>query len=230
MPIFDDISLLESSSGRARARGVDVTRTVNPEFNPVTAAEVIAHLKLPSGSSETNIDRIIGAVVSAIEKYTNRGYIKQTIRQSHDQIGPMIKLWVRPVLSITTIQTISSMAADDLVLMSSDDYAVAFGNEKIRPRSAWPTHRGFGSFIVTYVVGYDAHADSPTAEQIAAAQAAVPEDVREAILQWIGHFYNNREGQSGELKYEVVAKRIGIIPANVAGLLEGYLDRRLTLS
>jgi len=230
MPIFDAISQAESSSGRARSRGVDVTRTVDPEFAPVTAADVIAHLKLPSGSSETNIDRIIGAVVGAIEKYTNRGYIKQTIRQTHDQVGPMLKLWVRPILSIVTIQTIASMSADDLVLMDSDDYAASLDKDKIRPRSAWPSHRGFASFIATYTVGYNDHVDSPTAEQIVTAQEAVPTDVREAILQWIGHLYNNREGQSGELKYEVVAKRIGIIPANVAIMLEGYLDRRLTLS
>jgi uncharacterized phiE125 gp8 family phage protein len=230
MSIFDSISQAESHSGSARARGVDVTRTVAPEFNPVTAAQVIAHLKLPSGSSETNIDRIIGAVIGAIEKNTNRGYIKQTIRQTHDQIGAMIKLWVRPVLEVVSIQTIPTMAADDLVLMDSADYAASIDKDKIRPRSAWPSHRGFSSFIVTYNVGYNDHADSPTDEEIVTAQAAVPEDVREAILQWIGHFYNNREGQSGEMKYEVIAKRIGVIPSNVAGLLEGYLDRRLTLS
>ena len=196
----------------------------------MTAADVIAHLKLPSGSSETNIDRIIGAVVGAIEKYTNRGYVKQTIRQIHDQIGPMVKLWVRPVLEVVSIQTIASMAADDLVLMSSDDYAVSIDKDKIRPRSAWPTHRGFSSFVVTFNVGYNDHPDSPSGPEIITAQAAVPTDVHEAVLQWIGHLYNNREGQSGEMKYEVIAKRIGIIPANVAILLEGYLDRRLTLS
>ena len=230
MPIFDEISLRESSSGKLRSRGVDVTRTVKPEFSPISAADVIAHLKLPSGSSETNIDRIIEAITGAIEKYTNRGFIKQTIRQTHDQVGPMLKLWVRPVLEIVSIQTIASMAADDLVLMASTDYAASIDKDKIRPRSAWPSHRGFSSFIATYTVGYNDHPDTPDAAEIATAQVAVPTDVREAALQWIGHFYNNREGQSGELKYEVVAKRIGIIPANVAILLEGYLDRRLALS
>ena len=226
MSIFDSISY----SGKARARGVDVTRTVDPEFAPITAADVIAHLKLPSGSSETNIDRIITAVVGAIEKYTNRGYIKQTIRQTHDRIGAKLTLWMRPVLEVVSIQTIATMAADDLVLMDSADYAVSLDRDKIRPRSSWPSHRGFASFIVTFNVGYNDHAVTPTDEQIITAQAAVPSDVREAILQWIGHLYGNREGQSGELKYEVVAKRIGIIPANVAILLEGYLDRRLSLS
>lgn len=230
MPIFDEISLRESSSGRARSRGVDVTRTVGPEFFPITAADVIAHLKLPSGSSETNLDRIIQAITGAIEKYTNRGFIKQTIRQTHDLVGPMLRLWVRPVLEIVSIETIASMSADTLVPMSSADYAASLDKDKVRPRSAWPTHRGFSSFVATYNVGYNDHPDTPDAAAILVAQAAVPSDVREAALQWIGHFYNNREGQSGELKYEVVAKRIGIIPANVAILLEGYLDRRLTLS
>ncbi len=187
-------------------------------------------MKLPSGSSETNIDRIIGAVIGAIEKNTNRGYIKQTIRQTHDRVGPILKLWVRPVLEIVSIQTIANMSADDLVLMDAVTYAVSLDKDKVRPRSAWPSHRGFASFVVTYNVGYNDHPDSPTDPDIVTARAAVPEDIQEAILQWIGHFYNNREGQSGEMKYEVIAKRIGVIPSNVAGLLEAYLDRRLTIS
>ena len=228
MAIFDDIALLEQSSGN-RSRGVTVTRITAPAAQIVEASDVISHLKLPSGSSETNIDRIIVAVTNAIEKYTNRGFIKQVIRQTHNQVGPVVKFRTRPVISVTSVETIAAMAADTLVTMSADDYALSIDKDAIRPRTSWPSHRGWSSFVITYAVGYYDLPDNPDDADKAAARLAVPADIREAVLQWIGHFYDNREGQSGELKYEVVAKRIGVIPSNVAGLIEPFQDRRLSL-
>lgn len=230
MAIFDDIARLEQSSGRNRSRNCKVTRTVEPTIYPVTASDVIAHLKLPSGSSETNLTRIIQAITESIEKHTNRGYMKQTIRQVHDSIGSRIILRVRPVLEVSAFQYISSTTDNTLEDWASTNYLLSLDNEEIVPVSGWPSHRGFSSVVVTYNVGYNDLPDSPTDEQKATARAAVPSDIREAALQWIGHLYKNREGQSGELKYEVVAKQIGVIPSNVAGLLEGYMDRRLSFS
>jgi hypothetical protein len=106
--------------------------------------------------------------------------------------------------------------------MSSTLYTVV-GNSIVS--DAWPAHRGRGSVLVTYTAGlvdWDA-ADptDPTDEEIATAQAAVPEAVALGILNTIGHLYENREGQKPTSKYEVDAKLSGMNPPNTEMLGTG---------
>jgi len=57
------------------------------------------------------------------------------------------------------------------------------GRIKLKSGYSWPTHRGFASFIITIKAGYgDAAAD-------------IPYSIKQAILQVIGHLYENRESQ-----------------------------------
>lgn len=73
-------------------------------------------------------------------------------------------------------------------LVSKDAYMVAlaqdsFGRVRLRSGRSWPSHRGFSSFIVEYVVGYSDNAKD------------VPEGLKQAILQLLGFLYQNREAQ-----------------------------------
>jgi hypothetical protein len=77
-------------------------------------------------------------------------------------------------------------------------------------------------------VGYYALPDAPVDADYTAARAAVPEDLRRAVIQYAGHLYENREGQGGAARYEVLAKAQGLMPANVVVLLEPFRDWSLT--
>jgi len=94
-------------------------------------------------------------------------------------------------LTFTTNLTYIHMAAEaDKVekgeLVESSRYNVdasmnSYGRVKLRSGHSWPSHRGFASFIVEFIVGYgDAATD-------------VPAVLKQAILQLIAHLYENRE-------------------------------------
>ncbi len=73
-------------------------------------------------------------------------------------------------------------------LVSKDQYNVdqsenSKGRVKLRTGYNWPIHREFASFLLEFKAGYG---DSDT---------DVPEALNEAILQLIGHLYNNREAE-----------------------------------
>lgn len=226
MAFLDEIFPELLTQGKPPKVELDLQRSVEPQFNPVTSDEVIAALKLPSGSADSDLDGLIGAVTHRLETETNRGFIQQTWIQTQNSVGQSYTLFRRPVLSIESIEYIANYDADDLLTVDSSLYVTSGQKDRIRSRSLWPTHRGWQSWITTFKVGYAAHVDAPTEEQKTTAREAVPEDIRRAIIQWIGHLYENREGMGPELKYEVIAKRTGPIPGNVSALIQNYIDRR----
>ena len=113
--------------------------------------------------------------------------------------------------------------------MDADLYTLT-GNEIYS--ESWPAHRGKGSIVVVYeggVVDWDAvDPTDPTDEEIAAAQALVPNNHRLAMLNAIGHLLENREGAKGMSKYEVDAKLSGLTPPNSEMMAIGVANMSLS--
>lgn len=223
---MSDLYLSEETPAQRRYEGLSLRRTVEPPIDPVTSAEVKTALKIYESGDDADLALLIASARIWAETYTNLGFIDQTWEQTQDRVNDEYKLRRGPVLSIGKIEYIASMDADTKVLVAATGYT--FSGRRVRTRSTWPSHRGFGSWITTFAVGYY---DLPTVNpegSYAAARAAVPEPIRRAIIQLVGHLYENREGQGGEAKYEVLAKAQGLMPPNVKLLLDPYVNRSLT--
>jgi len=208
-----------------RHQGVKLTRIVAPATEPVTLDELKQAIKLPSGNAEdADLQTLLEAAREWVEAYTSRCLISQTWKQTQDQVaGRWYKLYRQPVISVVSISYISGWEIDTPVIFPASSY-VAIGN-RVACRSGWQAHRGFASWETVFRGGYYPLPESPQESDFIAARAAIPENIRRALFQLCGHFYENREGQGPVSKYEVSQKLSGNLPPNVITLLEPYIDR-----
>ena len=68
-------------------------------------------------------------------------------------------------------------------LYDSDTPQDSPGRVKLKEGCTWPDHRGFDSFIVTFIAGYGA------------AATDVPDELKQGMLQLVGHYYEGRQGE-----------------------------------
>lgn len=183
-----------------------------PQDEPVTLAEARAHLRLATGQAtdqNATISRHIRAAREHAEAFTRRAFMLQTLRLTLDQFPDFeIALPRPPLVDVSQIRYLDPTTGAMTVLAGSE-YSVdntrapgwvfpAYGRR-------WPTTRSFtGAVEITYTAGY-ADIDE------------VPEDLKQAVLLLVSHFYENREPEiSGTI---VSAWQLG-----AERLLERYRD------
>jgi uncharacterized phiE125 gp8 family phage protein len=202
----------------------DLELKTPPTFWPLTLDEIKEQLKLPLGqtSDDNHLVALLKAATKSVEGKINKGLCEQVWVQTQDLSPKQFRLYKAPVLSVVEIDTISSWDDDTQTPVDSGDYILH--KNKLTARSSWPSHREMKSFITEFVVGW---AETPAVvnpENLAAARENIPEDIRTAVAQMIGHLLENPEGQGADLKYEIIAKRYGGLPPNVSILLAPYVD------
>jgi uncharacterized phiE125 gp8 family phage protein len=193
---------------------------------PVTVEEVKDACKMRKNTSmdDQKIADLISACRRAIEQYTNRIYISQIWEQRNSLIEGSYQLFRYPILSVNSINYYSSWESDTLTLVPATSYIVS--DKTVVTRSTWPAHRGFDSWITNFTCGLGLVTNANDQAQVAAARAAIPQNVKQAIFQYVGHLYENPNGTGVEIRYEEQQQQYGNLPANVGLLLEG--SRRWT--
>lgn len=213
----------ENPSVQRVYKGVAVRRTVSPAYEPFALETIKRHLKLPL--SATNEDTTLTLYMTAAriwaEGYTNLSLMQQTYLQTFNNVDRIVKLLRKPVLSVESVKIIANSESDTLTTVLSSTYSLT-EDGFLYARSSWPSHRNFKSFQITFKTGFATLPDSPTEGEIATARAAIPSNIQLAMLNFIGHMYENREGQGPDSKYEVNAKLAGNAPQNAVLLLEEY--------
>lgn len=157
-----------------------------PASFPVKLAEAKEHLKITSGNAEdTLISRLIRAATVHAENFTRRAFITQTWRKRLDDFTDYeITLDKPPIQSITSVKYYTGGV---LTTLNGTLYESEIDGETgfVRPiyGGYWPTYVDprYGAVQVDFVAGYG---DDPE---------DVPEDIRQAILFLVGHFYANKE-------------------------------------
>ena len=224
---------LVSRGKSVRHEGATMLLLTDSAFEPVTLAELKAHAKLRA-SITVEDDKLTGLIVAArrvIEALTNKIIVQQVWEQTQDAMGSIYECKRGPVISVEKLEYIPDFDADTRVLYSSAGYTRS--RNKIAARSAWPTHRGWQSWITTFKAGYASHdsltglTDEQRTAAETAARALIPHNLREAVLQLAGHLYEHREGQPMEIRYEVMAKNFATIPANIFTLVHEFMSWRL---
>ena len=210
---------------------------VSPTEEPVTLAEAKLHLRVDLTEDDTLINRLIKAARLKLEDYAGIKFIYQDWRVIMDGFpyaksnewwdgtrdtavtelrGPCkdITLPIGPVsevLAFNTYDDANQVYATSPTIYALDKYANR-GRLSLRLGQIWPTTilRGNSGIEIDVRAG------------IAPNAAALPDDIKQAVLLTVGKFYENRgDDTSGEF--------FGVsgftIPNTALVLLEGY--RRL---
>lgn len=197
-------------------------QTVAPVIEPITPAEAVAFLKRHPDDLDYYLNAInlcISAAREKVEHFSARAMIEATYEKTQSSVDGCVDLFLCNVTSIVKVETIADIDDDTRVLMPSTDYRLEHGR-RIVPRSGgWPTHSGSASFIVTFKAGTAVAGSSPNDAQKAAARAAIRPVFRLAMLNLIGFWLENPEGQGTEAKYVIQAARFGALPPNVIQIL-----------
>ena len=181
-----------------------------PASYAVTLAEAKRHLAIPA--AETDHDDMISALIAAAsevcEQITNRKFITQTIDFYLERF-PFERWFEVPFGGLQSVVSISYVDEDgNPGVFSSNEYQVdnagVLGIIQLKEDAEWPdtadeTLRGV---TVRYSCGYgDA--------------SAVPKSIKQAILMYVGTFYENRESI---ISGTIVAK----VPDTVELLLQSH--------
>lgn len=183
------------------------TITEPPAAEPVTLSEAKAHLRILHTSEDELVGRLISAARTHVEHVTGRALIRRTIAY-HLAAFPAarhIPLPFPPLTAVTGITYLDPVGAEQT--LPAETYQVIEdimgGYVALLPGAAWPSTASREKAVtVTYVAGY-----SGTGE-------GIPEDLRNALLMLVEHFYFNRGATSDA--------RVETVPFAVEALLSPY--------
>lgn len=164
-----------------------------PAVEPISTSEAKSHLRVDLSADDTLIGTLITAARQMAESYTLRSLCTQTwdlyrdnfYQRGFDVDAGAVTIPRPPLQSVTTVTTYDP---DDVAtVMSSAEYLVDTASEPgrvcLNDGDDWPSDlRPRNGVIIRFVAGYGVAAD-------------VPQGIKQAILQTVGHLYENREAQ-----------------------------------
>lgn len=223
MAFLEDLLGYDPESERLVNR-IDVVRSADDFSEPITLADLKLALKLPDDTTEdSHLTLLAVAARRRLENLTGYAFMQQTLIETRDRVGKLIDLTIKPAISITSIKTVYDWTVDTQVTVSSASYLLK--RNIVAARTTWPVHRGFQSFEITYKAGFGVNDETLAA--VANARALVPAELKVAISQLAGHWYENREGQAADAAYYALLAQTGLVPGNVFDLICGYIDYTL---
>lgn len=181
-----------------------------PAAEPLTLAEAKAHLRVTNSSEDTYITTLITAARRRVEELTGRALITQTWYLYADEwpSDDRFRLPKAPLASVTSVKY-KGTSGSETTWTASGNYIVDVnptpGEVVLAYGAAWPSSSLYPASPITveYVAGYGASGSS------------VPEELRQAMLLLIAHWYEFRE--------PVVAGAIvTAVPMAVGYLVEPY--------
>ncbi|NTG85858.1 hypothetical protein G6L15_06815 [Agrobacterium rhizogenes] len=193
-----------------------LVRTVAPTEPAVSLEEAKRHLRVFHDDDDTDIEGMIAAAQGAIEGPTGIGIVlmPQTWRLSFDSFYEVVGnrrtqarrhgeiiVPLGPVTAVTSVTYRDINGADQLITGLRFD--ISESPLRIWPArdTAWPlVYCEPGAVKVTFECGF----------------AELPQDLRWAVLLLVGHYYENREAITTDVK------GLAEIPLGVSSILERY--------
>jgi uncharacterized phiE125 gp8 family phage protein len=190
---------------------MQIVLTTQPAVEPVSAAEAKAHCRVDITTDDTLISSLITAARRQCERYCDIGFVYQTYTITYDlnespTQSRFIKLPKGNVQSITSIKTYGT---DNVASTFSDtNYRVSNNRVVLNDNSNWPAlSREFDVLEIIYTVGFGASASN------------VPQEIKQAILMLVAHWYENREASADP---SMNKSGLELIPISVTALLMPY--------
>lgn len=166
-----------------------------PEADPLTLDQVKEQLNIVDADKDNLLTLYLKASTSAVEKITNRAFVKRTIEVVLDDFPctGAIEIPISPLLSIVSVKYDDVDGFEQTV--SNTNYFVDNVNNPgwIVPNSdfAWPaTIDAINAVRVRAIVGYEEGGSGPD------LAFNVPPEAKTSILFLIGTWFENRESIS----------------------------------
>lgn len=166
-----------------------LTLVTAPQFEPVTVAEAKLHARIDE--DETAIASLIVAAREMAETYTRRAFVTQTWKMFLDAFpcGSAIELPRAPLQSVTHVKAYDD--ADAVTTFAASNYyvdsATRPGRIVLREASSWPDAARVANAVeIQFVAGYG-------------NAAAVPNQIKQAILMTVAHLYEHRGDASVDM-------------------------------
>lgn len=156
-----------------------------PTQEPVSLAEVKAHLRVATDGDDALLSALIVTARSVAESLTGRALLAQTWRLYLDQ-APSQRYLILPKAPLLSVAQVCSYdESDNLTVFASSNYLVDSASQPgrlvLRGLYSWPQIlRTANGLEVTYTAGYGT------------AAAQVPAAIRQGLLAHVAHLYQNR--------------------------------------
>ena len=178
------------------------TLVTAPATEPVSLADVKTFLRIDGSADDAILTMLIASARRSAEEYTKRAFITQTWKLVMDRFtewneclpsgyfqaptpflvngSQAIQLSRQPIQSITSIKTTDSSNTATTVVTSVYTLDTASGRILLNEGSRWPTALRSNSAVeITFVAGW-------------ANAAAVPDPIKQGILQHVAASYTNK--------------------------------------
>lgn len=173
--------------------------TTAPVIEPVTVAECKAHMRVDHSDEDVLIEGLMKSAREWCETFTCRQFLTATYELSLDEFPCWeVCLHLAPVQSVSSITYYDTEGTSRT--LSSSNYIVDTKSEpgKVVPEYGlvWPVTRlgRPNAVTVTFLAGWT-------------AASLVPDSIKTAIKQLVGHWYENRESVQ-EGTYSEVPKTV----------------------
>ncbi|MFK7695400.1 head-tail connector protein [Paenibacillus sp. HJGM_3] len=154
------------------------TRVITPPaVEPVTLAEVKAHLRIDFTDDDVYLSALISAARDYAEGFQHRSLVPQTLEYTDHCFSPVVRLRRGPVTEIVSVSYTAIDGSEQTITPA--DYTLT-SNDELIPKygTYWPLTIGYGDAVrIRYKAGY----------------TDVPCATKQAMLLLIGHWYENRE-------------------------------------
>jgi uncharacterized phiE125 gp8 family phage protein len=171
-----------------------LTQTVAPVIEPISLAEMKAHVRVDGSDSDTPLGVMITAARQWVEKQYQISLVQRTYRADLWGFYSVIDLPLPPLSSITQIQYYTSDSPQVLTTLDATAYRADLGNSRIY-RDTTVTLPSVSSrhdaVQITFVAGAEPSTDSP--QNLA---GNVPEAIKSAIKLQAADLFENRETNS----------------------------------
>lgn len=160
------------------------TRVIEPATEPVSLAEMKAHLRLTGTAEDELVGQLIAAARAQVEQETRRALISQGWRLYLDQwsAGRVVQLPVAPVQGISQILVFDEDGVPH-ALAETDwrlDKSTSPARIRVKPGAGLPSSAVM-AIEIDFTAGYGA------------AAGDVPETLRQSIRLLAAHWFEHRE-------------------------------------
>jgi uncharacterized phiE125 gp8 family phage protein len=151
---------------------------------PVTVAEAKAHLRVTDSSEDALIELYLRAAIRRVEQHCGISLLSSTVTEIFpsfpDEMQPF-DLSVQPATAVTSLSYNTTDSTGTFTTIASANYVTEFDHNKaqIKPVTSWDYDGTVLQVRAIYTAGYT-------------NAAAVPPNLKVAILLILGDFYENR--------------------------------------
>jgi uncharacterized phiE125 gp8 family phage protein len=149
----------------------------------ISDADLLAYVLPATDADLPTLRRLEKAAVAHVQQVTGRYYgAENEITETIPRYGPVIHLADTPLNDSLVLESWDGSA---WVTVETDDFTLTDKTVEFVSPSGWNRITGPSRYRATYDAGY-AVADDPEATE-------APEDVKQAVLMLVTHWYENRE-------------------------------------